>query len=84
MKKLAQNGTLFENAYCPSPLCLPSRSAFVLGKRVHELQTYNNCNLDLNSSIESYGASLEKKEYIRYILEKLIFSMMVIILVSVK
>ena len=27
MTRLAAEGTLFRNAYCPSPLCLPSRSA---------------------------------------------------------
>jgi choline-sulfatase len=45
MERLARRGTLFASAYCASPLCLPSRSAFLSGRPVHQLQTYNNCNI---------------------------------------
>jgi choline-sulfatase len=58
MARLAQEGTVYENAYCPSPLCLPSRSAFMAGNRVHHLQTYSNCNVNLDLSPPSYGAVL--------------------------
>ncbi len=58
MQKLADEGTVFTNAYCPSPLCLPSRSSFISGKRVHEIQTYSNCNVDLKKGIPSYGKIL--------------------------
>jgi len=58
LARLAREGTVYENAYCPSPLCLPSRSAFMAGRRVHQLQTYNNCNLHLDPSPPSYGAVL--------------------------
>lgn len=30
--RLAQNGTLFENAYCQSPVCTPSRASFLTGR----------------------------------------------------
>jgi choline-sulfatase len=45
MARLARMGTVFENAYCPSPLCSPSRSAFVSGRWVHDIQVYSNCNV---------------------------------------
>lgn len=45
MARLAREGVLYENAYCPSPLCMPSRCAFLAGRRVHQIQYYNNCNL---------------------------------------
>ena len=61
MERLAQAGTLYQNAYCPSPLCLPSRAAFMAGQRVHTLQTYNNCILDLNPNYQSYGAALAEQ-----------------------
>ena len=61
MARLAQEGTVYENAYCPSPLCLPSRSAFMAGRRVHQLQTYSNCNLGLDPSPPSYGAVLAEQ-----------------------
>ena len=61
MTRLAEEGTLFRNAYCPSPLCLPSRSAFLSGKRVHEIQTYNNCNVLLDRTLPTYGDVLKDR-----------------------
>lgn len=58
MERLARAGVVFESAYCPSPLCMPSRSALMAGKRVHELQTYSNCNADVDPSPVSFGAAL--------------------------
>ena len=58
MARLAAAGAVYEAAYCPSPLCLPSRSAMMAGRRVHELQTYNNCTVNLDPSPLSYGAAL--------------------------
>lgn len=60
LQRLAERGTLYENAYCPSPLCLPSRSAFMAGRWVHELGTYSNCNLAL-SSFPTYGRVLAEQ-----------------------
>lgn len=62
MEALANIGVVFENAYCPSPLCLPSRSAFMSGKRVHEIQTYSNCNALLDPTPLSFGAALAKQD----------------------
>ncbi len=61
MDRLAQAGTLYERAYCASPLCLPSRSAFMAGRYVHELQTYSNCNLGLGFDYPTYGAVLAEQ-----------------------
>ena len=60
MTRLAARGTVFENTYCPSPLCLPCRSAFMAGRRVHELQTYSNCNV-ISHEYPSYGRVLEEQ-----------------------
>lgn len=57
LDRLAARGTVFESGYCPSPLCMPSRSAFVSGRRVHEIQCYNNCNV-VAQEYPSYGAIL--------------------------
>lgn len=62
MDALAQRGVVYENAYCPSPLCLPSRAAFLTGKRVHEIQTYSNCNLLLDPTVPSFGAALAERD----------------------
>jgi len=60
MERLAARGTLYESAYCPSPLCHPARSAFISGRRVHEIQAYNNCNVFVKDA-PSYGAVLRKQ-----------------------
>ncbi len=57
MTRLARMGTVFTNAYCPSPLCMPSRSAFLAGRRVFDLQTYGNCNV-FSGDFPSYGKVL--------------------------
>lgn len=59
LDRLARMGTVFENAYCPSPLCMPSRSATMSGKRVHQIQIYNNCNA-IPQQFPSYGEVLHR------------------------
>ena len=61
METLAQNGVVYENAYCPSPLCMPSRSAFISGRRAHQIQGYNNCRIGISSHYPSYGSLLAKQ-----------------------
>lgn len=39
---LASDGTRFDNCYCPSPLCVPSRMAFLSGLEPHETGVYTN------------------------------------------
>ena len=59
MERLAKMGTVYESAYCPSPLCMPSRSAFMSGRWVHELQTYSNCNVAMEEcAYPTYGRLL--------------------------
>ncbi len=61
MERMAERGTLYRNAYCPSPLCMPSRSAFMAGKRVHELQAYSNCTLRVPGGHPAYGQMLAEQ-----------------------
>jgi choline-sulfatase len=60
MARLARMGTVFENAYCPSPLCAPARSAFVSGRWVHEIQAYNNCSV-FEFDYPTYGGVLREQ-----------------------
>ena len=39
LDQLAENGVLFENAYCNSPLCVPSRMSFMTGRYIHHIIT---------------------------------------------
>ena len=58
MQWLADRGTTFEHAYCPSPLCVPSRSAFLTGKRVHAIRAYGNNRLGIAPETRGLGAVL--------------------------
>ena len=62
MARLEERGTVYENAYCSSPLCMPSRSAFMAGRWVHELQTYSNCNEAMGGfAYPTYGGVLAEQ-----------------------
>lgn len=60
MERLAKMGVVYESHYVPSPLCTPCRSAFVAGRWVHELQTYNNCCV-FKDDYPSYGDVLRRQ-----------------------
>ena len=42
LDKLAAKGTLFTNAYTPSPICVPARAAFASGQYVHQTSHWDN------------------------------------------
>ena len=42
LTRLAEGGTVFEAAYCASPLCAPSRSAMLTGRRPSAIGVYDN------------------------------------------
>ncbi|MBX3053805.1 MAG: sulfatase-like hydrolase/transferase [Caldilineaceae bacterium] len=42
LDRLAEQGVLFENAYCNSPLCAPSRMSFMTGRYIHHIGTWDN------------------------------------------
>ncbi len=44
LERLAAAGATFENAYCNSPLCVPSRASFMSGRYVHDLEVWDNAN----------------------------------------
>ncbi len=44
LDQLARTGTVFEAAYCASPLCVPSRIGFLSGRLPHKVQGYDNAS----------------------------------------
>jgi choline-sulfatase len=60
LDRMAASGVVFESCYCPSPLCMPCRSAFLSGRRVHEIQCYSNCNV-FPFEYPSYGEVLHRQ-----------------------
>ncbi|MCI0478382.1 MAG: sulfatase-like hydrolase/transferase, partial [Anaerolineales bacterium] len=58
LQRLADSGSTYDNAYTPCPLCMPSRSAFLTGKRVHEISVFSNCTVHLDLSHPTFGRVL--------------------------
>ena len=42
MDRLAEEGTIFDTAYCNSPLCVPSRASFLTGRYVYRCGGWDN------------------------------------------
>lgn len=43
MDRLAENGTLFRNAYTNGPICVPARASLATGRYVHQTGKWDNC-----------------------------------------
>ncbi|MBN1809711.1 MAG: choline-sulfatase [Planctomycetes bacterium] len=50
---LARSGTVFENAYCPSPLCVPSRASMLTGRLTTSIASYDNGS-ELPASVPTF------------------------------
>jgi choline-sulfatase len=59
---LAEHGTVFENAYCNSPLCAPSRGAFVYGRLPSATGVYDNA-AEFPSQLPSFAHYLRHAGY---------------------
>ncbi len=42
LDSLAARGTLFTDAYTPSPICVPARAAFAAGRQVNKIRLWDN------------------------------------------
>ncbi|MCI9890169.1 sulfatase-like hydrolase/transferase [Micrococcales bacterium 31B] len=55
---LFARGTQFTNAYCNSPICVPSRAALATGRYVHATGNTDNASPYLGSEAPSWGHAL--------------------------
>jgi arylsulfatase K len=62
MDAIAARGTLFQNAYCNSPQCVPSRASMWSGKHVHSAESWNN-DVGLEPGTPTFKEALEKGGY---------------------
>ena len=60
--RLAEQGVLFENAYCPSPLCAPARAVLMTGSLPSRTGVYDNA-AELPSSIPTFAHVLRLEGY---------------------
>ena len=54
---LAERGVLFENTYCASPLCVPSRMTFLTGRHSSDIEVWSNACF-LRSDIPTFAHGL--------------------------
>ena len=62
LSRLAEEGVVFESAYCPSPLCAPSRFSLVSGQLPSKIGAYDNA-ADFAADIPTYAHYLRNLGY---------------------
>jgi choline-sulfatase len=62
LERLADEGVVFESAYCASPLCAPSRAATVSGQLPSRCGVYDNA-AELPASVPTFGHYLRLMGY---------------------
>src|ERR1700722_8285274 len=59
LDRLAAQGVRFTDAYCNSPICVPSRASFPPGRHVHRIRFWDNA-IPYDGSIPSWGHRLQE------------------------
>jgi choline-sulfatase len=62
LHRLAASGVVFERAYCPSPLCAPSRAALLTGRLPSSIGVYDNA-AELRASEPTFVHALRAAGY---------------------
>jgi choline-sulfatase len=62
LEALTQGGVIFDSAYCNSPLCAPSRFAFMAGRLPSEIGAYDNA-AEFRSEIPTFAHYLRHAGY---------------------
>ncbi|MDP6350109.1 MAG: sulfatase-like hydrolase/transferase, partial [Chloroflexota bacterium] len=61
-QRLADEGAVFENAYCNSPLCVPSRASFMTGRHLYRTGVWDN-TVPLASDLPTWAHRLNNAGY---------------------
>jgi choline-sulfatase len=62
LDRLAADGVVFDNAYCNSPLCVPSRASFMSGLHLHRIGVWDN-GATLDENIPTWAHMLRASGY---------------------
>ncbi|KFA64846.1 hypothetical protein S40285_09042 [Stachybotrys chlorohalonatus IBT 40285] len=62
LDRLAADAVQFDSAYCPSPLCAPSRMSMITGLLPMKIGAFDNAS-QINSEIPTYAHYLRSKGY---------------------
>jgi choline-sulfatase len=58
---LAARGTMFRNAYCPTPICVPSRASLATGRYAHTIDSWDNGTPYVGTEAQSWGHRLSEQ-----------------------
>jgi choline-sulfatase len=58
LDRLASRGVRFTDAYCNSPICVPSRASFQTGRHVHDIRFWDNA-IAYDGSVPSWAHRLK-------------------------
>ncbi|MEM6307313.1 MAG: sulfatase-like hydrolase/transferase, partial [Pseudomonadota bacterium] len=62
LDRLAERGMRFDAAYCNSPLCAPSRFAFMSGQHITNIQAWDNA-AEFTAAIPTFAHYLKSLNY---------------------
>lgn len=62
LDRLAGRGVVFENAYCNSPICVPSRMSFLTGRHLQHIGIWDNHTI-LPSDVPTFAHGLGRAGY---------------------
>ena len=62
LDRLARDGVVFDNAYCNSPLCVPSRMSMFTGRLANDIEVWDNAS-ELRSEFPTMMHCLRKGGY---------------------
>jgi choline-sulfatase len=62
MSALAREGVVFDSAYCNSPLCAPSRAAFMSGRLPSRIGAYDNAS-EFSAGVPTFAHALRQSGY---------------------
>ncbi len=59
---LAARGTRFSHAYCASPVCIPARASFAVGKYIHQIGYWDNADA-YDGGVPSWHHKLRARDH---------------------
>ena len=62
LERLAEGGTVFENAYCNFPLCVPSRMSMLAGRYANAISMWDNA-IEMPASVPTLAHHLRGQGY---------------------